>query len=568
MTDDSADSTFRAPARADPGPPRESMSFDVVIVGAGPAGLAAACRLGRLAAEHGAALSVGVVEKGAEVGSHIISGALFDARPLAELYPDFRERGAPVEVEVCEDRVEWLLDARRSVRVPQALVPATLRSTGHYVISLGELCRWLAEQADGLGVSVLPGFAAAEPLFDAEGRVTGVVTGDMGRSRSGEPKPTFERGYALEAKYTIFAEGCRGHLGRALEHRFGLRRGRDPQHYGLGFKEIWEIDPARHAAGSVLHTTGWPLPNDTDGGGFLYHAAGGRVSVGFVVSLGYTNPYLDPFAEFQRFKHHPVVAEALHGGRRIAYGARAVNKGGLASLPELAFPGGLLAGCDAGFLNGAKIKGTHTAMKSGLLAAEAVFDALAAGDPGGRVLRGYAERVEASWLGAELRSARNFSAGFSRFGRVGGAALAFIEQNLLSGRAPWTLRDRTPDRAKLRPAAAAPRIDYPPPDRLLSFDRPSSVHLANVRHDEDQPCHLLLADPNAPIEKNLPQFDEPAQRYCPAGVYEIDREAGGPRFQINAANCIHCKACDIKDPAGNITWVPPEGGSGPAYSGM
>src|SRR5690606_24777093 len=357
-------------------------------------------------------------------------------------------------------------------------------------------------------------------------------------------------------------------LSQSLEQCYGLRRGRDAQHYGLGFKEVWEIDSALHAPGAVLHTTGWPLAADTDGGGFLYHAGGGRVSVGFIVSLGYRNPHLAPFAEFQRFKHHPVVANVLTGGRRIGYGARAVTKGGLRSLPELVFPGGLLVGCDAGFLNGAKIKGTHTAMKSGLLAAEAVFDALAAGDPGGGVLSSYPERVQGSWLWTELHAARNFSAGFSRFGRLGGAALAFIEQTLLRGRVPWTLRDRESDRLKLRPAAAARRIDYPRPDGVLSFDRLSSVHLANVRHDEDQPNHLLLADPRVPLEQNLPRFDEPAQRYCPAAVYEVIAEPAGPRFQINAANCIHCKACDIKDPAANITWVPPEGGSGPTYSAM
>ena len=559
----------RDSARGDAGDvPRESMAFDVVIVGAGPAGLAAACRLGQLGAERGTELSVCVVEKGAEVGAHIVSGALFDPRPLTELFPDWAARGAPVEVAVTEDRVHWLLDERRSIGVPKLLVPATLRNAGHYVVSLGELCRWLAAQAEALGVSVLPGFAATEPLFDANGQVCGVATGDMGRSRDGTPKPTFQRGYALEAKYVIFAEGCRGHLGQILEAHFGLRRGRDPQHYGLGFKEIWEIDLAKHAPGSVLHTTGWPLPDDTDGGGFLYHASGGRVSVGLVVSLGYRNPHLAPFTEFQRFKHHPIVADVLRGGRRVAYGARAVTKGGLKSLPELVFPGGLLVGCEAGFLNNAKIKGTHTAMKSGMLAAEAVFDALAAGDPGGRILADYPERVRGSWLWTELYAARNFSAGFSRFGRFGGAALAFLEQNLLRGRAPWTLRDREPDRMKLRPAAAARRIDYPRPDGVLSFDRLSSVHLANIRHDEDQPCHLLLADPRVPLEQNLPRYDEPAQRYCPAGVYEVVNDGAGARFQINAANCIHCKACDIKDPAANITWVPPEGGSGPVYTAM
>lgn len=548
---------------------RETMAFDVVIVGAGPAGLAAAYRLAALSEEAGAECSICVVEKGGEVGAHIVSGALFDPRPLDELIPDWRGRGAPVELAISADRVEWLLDERRRLTVPRALVPVPLRNDGGYIVSLGELCRWLATEAEALGVSVLPGFAATEVLYDDAGRVTGVATGDMGRRRDGTPKPTFERGYALTAKYVVFAEGCRGHLARGLEQRFDLRRDRDPQHYGLGFKEIWEVGPKQHRAGEVVHTAGWPLPHDTDGGGFLYHAAGGRVSVGFIVSLGYSNPHLSPFDEFQRFKRHPAIEAVLRGGRRIAYGARAVNKGGLASVPRLAFPGGLLVGCDAGFLNGARIKGTHTAMKSGMLAADAVHEALAAGDTGGGVLETYEERVRHSWLWEELYAARNFSAGFSRFGRLPGAALAFVEHNLLRGRAPWTLRDKVPDHARLRRADAAPHIDYPRPDGALSFDRMSSVFLASTRHDEDQPCHLLLADPQVPITRNLPEYDEPAQRYCPAGVYEVIRDAAGEaRFQINAANCIHCKACEIKDPAQNVTWVPPEGGSGPQYSAM
>ncbi len=550
-------------------PPRETMAFDVVIVGAGPAGLAAACRLGQLGAERGEPLSICVVEKGAEVGAHIVSGAVFDPRPLDELFPDWRDRGAPLELEVRTERVEWLLGPRRSVSVPRALVPRPLRHDGGYVISLGELCRWLAAEAEALGVDVLPGFAATDILYDAEGRVAGVATGDMGRARDGRPKPTFQRGYALAAKYTIFAEGCRGQLARVLERRFDLRRDRDPQHYGLGFKELWEVDPARHRPGEVVHTAGWPLPHDTDGGGFLYHAAGGLVSVGFVVSLGYRNPHLSPFDEFQRFKRHPAIEPVLRGGRRIAYGARALNKGGLASLPRLAFPGGLLVGCAAGFLNGARLKGIHTAMKSGMVAAEAVHEALAAGDPGNGVLETFPERVRGSWLWDELLAARNFSAGFSRFGRLPGAALAFVEHNVLQGHAPWTLRDPVPDHARLVPARAAPRIRYPRPDGTVAFDRLSSVYLAGVRHDEDQPCHLELADPAVPIERNLPEFDEPAERYCPAGVYEIVRERDGrARFQINAANCIHCKACEIKDPARNITWTAPEGGSGPGYSAM
>lgn len=547
---------------------RESMSFDIVIVGAGPAGLAAACRLGALARERGAEPSICVVEKGADVGSHIVSGAILDPRALGELFPDWRSRGAPLELEVGTDRVEWLVDARRSIVVPRALVPVPLRNDGGHVISLGELCRWLAGEAEALGINVLPGFAATEVLYDDRGRVVGIVTGDMGRRRDGEPKPTFQRGYELTAKYVIFAEGCRGHLGRELERRFRLREGRDPQHYGLGFKEVWEVDPQRHRPGEVVHTTGWPLPHGTDGGGFVYHGPRGRVSVGFVVSLGYRNPHLSPFEEFQRFKRHPAIEAVVRGGRRIAYGARVVNKGGIASLPRLAFPGGLLVGCEAGFLNGAKIKGTHTAMKSGMLAAEVVDEAVAAGDAG-RTLETYEERIRASWLWSELRAARNFSAGFSRFGRIPGAALAFVEHNVLRGRAPWTLRDPVPDHARLVTAGAAPRIDYPRPDGTVSFDRISSVFLASTSHDEDQPCHLRLADPNVPIEQNLPRFDEPAQRYCPAGVYEVVRAPdGSAAFRINAANCIHCKACEIKDPAQNIEWLPPEGGSGPNYSAM
>ncbi len=557
------------------------MDFDVVVVGAGPAGLAAAYTLSRLARESGAELGVCVVDKGSEVGAHILSGALLDPRALDELVPDWRGLGAPVTVPVASEAVRWLLGPRRSLRIPEPFVPRPMRNDGHYVVSLGRLCQWLAQQAEQRGCNVLPGFAATEVLYDADGRIAGIATGDRGRDREGRPKPGFEPGYALRAKYVIFAEGCRGSLGRELEARFALRADADPEHYGLGFKEIWEVAPARHCPGAVLHTLGWPLDAQTDGGGFLYHAEEGRVSVGFVVALNYSNPHLDPFAEFQRWKRHPAVAEVLEGGRRIAYGARAVNKGGFFSLPRLVVPGGLLVGCEAGFLNPARIKGSHTAMKTGMLAAEAVFAALAPAGQGGRAsvaggsaeggreLADYPAALRSSWVHRELYAARNFGGGLSRFGRLGGAALAFVEHNLLGGRSPLALHSRRPDREALKPAAEAPVIEYPAPDGRLTFDRASSVYLANTAHDEDQPCHLRLADPAVPIERNLPLYDEPATRYCPAGVYEVVRDAQGrAQFRINAANCVHCKACDIKDPAANITWTPPEGGSGPNYAGM
>ena len=548
---------------------RESMEFDVVVVGAGPAGLATACRLGQLARDTGRALSIGVVEKGAAVGAHIVSGAVLEPRALTELFPDWREHGAPVAIPVADERVVWLSSMTRGLRVPTAFVPRALHNRGNFVVSLGEVSQWLASRAEALGCHVLPGFAATEVLYDGE-RVGGVITGDLGRARDGTPKANFQAGYELRAKYTVFAEGCRGHLGRQLEARYGLRADSDPQHYGIGLKEVWQIDPAKHRAGEIVHTLGWPLDARTDGGGFVYHAAGERVYVGLIVGLGYENPHLDPFAEFQRWKQHPEIRSLLVGGKRIAYGARAVNKGGLQSLPKLAVPGGLLVGCEAGFLNPAKIKGSHTAMKTGMLAAETIFAALALeGAAADRELARYAERVRASWVWSELHNGRNFSAGITKFGTLLGGALGFLEQNLLRGHAPWTLRNRVPDHARLREAVAVTPIAYPKPDGVISFDRASSVYLASTAHEENQPCHLTLADADVPIGVNLPRFDEPAQRYCPAGVYEVVADgAGAARFQINAANCVHCKTCDIKDPAQNITWVPPEGGAGPNYSGM
>jgi electron-transferring-flavoprotein dehydrogenase len=543
---------------------REAMEFDVVVVGAGPAGLSAACRLMQLARQSGAELRVCVVEKGAEVGAHIISGAILEPSALNELFPDWRERGAPVTVGVTGEELHFLIDEKRSFRVPHVLIPKPMHNQGNYVISLGRLCRWLGQQAEALGAEIYPGFPAVDLLYDDAGRIAGVVTGDMGVARDGSKKPTYQPGVELRAPFTVFAEGCRGSLGKRLMERFDLRRNADPPHYGIGLKEVWRIDPSLHQPGQVIHTLGWPLDNATEGGGFLYHAEDGLVSLGLIVALNYRNPYLNPFEEMQRWKRHPAVRRYLEGGTRLGYGARAVSKGGWQSVPTLAFPGGVLAGCEAGSLNPAKIKGIHTAMKTGMLAAEAVFEALRTGrEPA------LDEKYRASSIWRELYRSRNFSPALAKFGTVLGSALIWLDQNVLAGKSPWTLHNPAPDHAALRKAAESLPPDYPKPDGVIGFDRLSSVYLSNTNHEEDQPCHLVLTDPALPIAYNLPIYAEPAQRYCPAGVYEVIEQTDGERrFQINAQNCIHCKVCDIKDPAQNITWVPPEGGGGPNYVNM
>ncbi|HCH56373.1 MAG TPA: electron transfer flavoprotein-ubiquinone oxidoreductase [Rhodospirillaceae bacterium] len=542
---------------------RESMEFDVVIVGAGPSGLASAIRLRQLADEKGREISVCVIEKGSEVGAHILSGAVIEPRALNELLPDWKERGAPLNTPVTEDHF-LLLGKSRATRLP---TPPPMKNHGNYIVSLGNFCRWLGEQAEAAGVEIYPGFAAAEVLYEENGKVNGVATGDMGIGKNGEQMANYQPGFELHAKQTIFAEGCHGSLTKTLFEKYNLREGVGPQTYGIGIKELWEIDPDKHNPGSVVHTIGWPLDTGTYGGSFLYHLEDNQVSVGFVIGLDYTNPHLSPFDEFQRFKTHPKVRPTFDGGRRIAYGARAINEGGYQSVPKLSFPGGVLIGCTAGFLNVPKIKGSHMAMKSGMLAAEAVFDALT-GEAEQAEAASYEAAIKKSWIWEELRRVRNIRPSF-KWGMWGGLVYSAIDTYLLRGRAPWTMKHHDDHRA-LKKAADAPKIEYPKPDGEVSFDRLSSVFISNTNHEENQPAHLMLEDENVPISVNLAEYDAPEQRYCPAGVYEIVAEDDGsnPKLQINAQNCVHCKTCDIKDPSQNINWVVPEGGGGPNYPNM
>jgi len=546
---------------------REVMEYDVLIVGGGPAGLSAGIRLKQLAAEKGTDIGVCLIEKGSEIGSHILSGAVMDPRALNELIPDWKEKDAPLNAPVTEDRFLFLTE-KSAMQTPNWMLPGCFKNHGNYVISLASVCRWLGQQAEALGVEIFPGFAAAEVLFDDKDCVKGVATGDLGIGKNGEKTDAYAEGMELHAKYTFFAEGCRGHLGRGLEAKYKLREGVDPQVYGIGLKELWDIKPEKHQQGLVVHTAGWPLDSDTYGGSFLYHLENNQVAVGFVVGLGYSNPYLYPFEEFQRYKTHPAIREFFEGGKRVAYGSRAIAAGGFQSLPKLVFPGGCFVGDEAGFLNASRIKGSHCAIKSGKMAAEACYDAFTAGRSHDE-LSAYPEAYRSSWLYEELHKARNFKPWMSK-GLYTGALMVGVDQVLFQGKAPWTLHHKGPDHEQLRPKSEFQPIQYPKPDGVLTFDRLTNLSFSGTNHNEDQPAHLTLKDATVPIRVNLAQYDAPEQRYCPAGVYEIVRSDDGsdPKLQINAQNCLHCKTCDIKDPTQNIVWVTPEGGGGPTYPNM
>jgi len=544
---------------------RESMEVDVVIVGGGPAGLSAACRLMQLANEKGQELSVVVLEKGSETGAHILSGAVFEPTAINELFPDWKERGAPLNTPVSGDEILMFRNAEKAITMPHWMHPKPMRNHGNYIVSLGEVVKWLGEQAEALGVEIFPGFPASEVLFHDDGSVKGVATGEMGRGKDGEKKSGYEPGMELHAKVTLFAEGSRGHLGKRLQQHFKLREHSETQHYAIGIKEIWKIDKSKHQAGLVIHGAGWPHnESGSTGGSFLYHYGEDLVSMGMITDLSYSNPYVAPFQELQRFKHHPEISKYLEGGERLSYGARAITKGGLNALPKMVMPGALLIGCDAGTLNFSKIKGSHTAMKSGMLAAEAAFETISSGAP----LDGYEDRFRHSWLYDELYKSRNFGAAIHKFGTWIGGTWNYIEQNVFGGKLPVKLSDPTPDHETLKPMSESSPIEYPKPDGKLSFDKTSSVYLSSVFHDDDQPVHLVLREPSRAEEINWKRYGGPEERFCPAGVYEYVNKDTNPTLQINAQNCVHCKTCDIKDPTQNIDWVTPEGTGGPNYAGM